>query len=62
MIFQVKLKYKNEQLESNLVKIIPVSVSSVKYINNYQPTPVSGDEYTRIMNKIQKNSIGITFS
>lgn len=62
MIFQVKLKYKNEQLESNLVKIIPVSVSSVKNINNYQPTPVSGDEYTRIMNKIQKNSIGITFS
>lgn len=62
MIFQIKFKYKNNELDSSTVKIIPVSVSSEKNINNYQPTPATNDEYDRIMNKIQKNSIGITFS
>lgn len=62
MIFQIKFKYKNNEIESSIVKVIPVSVSSEKNINNYQPTPVIDEEYTRIMNKIQENSIGITFS
>ena len=62
MIFQIKFKYKNNDIESSIVKVIPVSVSSEKNINNYQPTPVIDEEYTRIMNKIQENSIGITFS
>lgn len=47
--------------EGNVAKnddyiIIPCSISSVKSSNNYQPTPLEGDEKTRVEEKIRERS------
>ena len=42
--------------ESNL---IPCRISSDYYINNYQPTPATGDEADRILQKIRERSEGL---
>ena len=44
------------QEEPNL---IPSRVSSDPGINNYQPTPASGDEAARILQKIEDRSVGL---
>ena len=38
------------------IKIIPCSVSSESGRNNYQPTPATGTEQDRIMNRIREMS------
>lgn len=56
-IFQQTFKFKNgEKTDSDKINIIPCSVSSVKHRNNYQPTPVEGDEAKRILQRIEKYS------
>lgn len=54
-IFQAKYKLKNGKPESYGVKVIPCSISSVNYINDYCPTPLSGENKDRILKKL--NSI-----
>ena len=39
--------------------LIPCRISSDYYINNYQPTPATGDEANRILQKIQERSEGL---
>ena len=39
--------------------IIPCSISSADGYNNYQPTPASGDEASRIKSKIEECSAAI---
>lgn len=53
MIYQQTFTFHNDQLvKDDQVRIIPCSVSSVSNKNNYQPTPATGSEKTRILKKI----------
>ena len=42
--------------DDNDYKIIPCSISSVSGYNDYRPTPLTGDEATRVMNKFNERS------
>lgn len=53
MIFQIKYNFKNGQIESYAVKIIPCRISSVNNINDYCPTPLKGDEKNRVLKKVK---------
>ena len=60
MIFQQTFTITKDGVkEDNITNIIPCSLSSEKNRNNYQPTPATGEEATRILNKIQKYSAKI---
>ena len=61
-IFQETFTLKNGilQLDDN-IKIIPTSVSGVKNVNNYQPTPLEGEEKERVYNKIMQYSSGFDY-
>lgn len=59
-IFQQKFVLdSNRQMIENEYTLIPCSVSSELYFNNYQPTPLTGDEAERVMQKIQERSDAI---
>lgn len=57
MIFQQKftVSTKGEIIDSSY-EVIPCSVSSVDWINNYQPTVLEGAEAERVMNLINERS------
>lgn len=55
-VFQQTFNFENDELVSESINIVPVSVSSKKNINDYQPTILEGDEKTRVLNKIIKYS------
>lgn len=60
MIFQQTFTVTNgEVAKDGQVKIIPCSISSTSSHNNYQPTPATGDEASRIMAKIEESSESI---
>ncbi|MGF7141790.1 poly-gamma-glutamate capsule biosynthesis protein CapA/YwtB (metallophosphatase superfamily) [Anaerotaenia torta] len=64
MIFQQTFTFHNDELvQTDDVRIIPCSVSSTSQRNNYQPTPSTGKEKTRILKKINGycGPYGITF-
>ena len=54
MIFQQCFTFEDGilQFENSPVQVIPCSVSSVTDKNNYQPTPQTGEEAERIINKL----------
>ena len=53
MIFNQVFSFKDGKLiEKENVSVIPCSVSSAEKGNNYQPTPLSGDEFERVKKKI----------
>ena len=57
MIFQQTFTLTKDGVKlDNVTNIIPCSLSSVKTRNDYQPTPATGDEATRILNKIRERS------
>ena len=57
MIFQQTFTLTKDGLkEDNVTNVIPCSLSSEKNRNNYQPTPATGNEATRIMKKIEERS------
>lgn len=60
MIFQQTFTLDTDgNVTSGEPDLIPCRVSSDPYINNYQPTPASGDEAARILQKIQERSAGL---
>lgn len=60
MIFQQTFTVTgNDVATDDDINIIPCSISSVSSSNNYQPTPATGDEKTRIEAKIKKSSDSI---
>ena len=60
MIYQQTFTITSEGVQSdNVTNIIPCSISSADGYNNYQPTPATGDEATRIKAKIQERSAAI---
>ena len=59
MIFQQTFTVQNGELvEDNVTNIIPCSVSSDPSYNNYQPTPLEGDEAERVKGRIEEYSSG----
>lgn len=54
MIFQNEFKFKNGKIEEVDHNIIPISISSKKERNNYQPTPVQNKEKERINERIKE--------
>ncbi|HHX59977.1 MAG TPA: CapA family protein, partial [Epulopiscium sp.] len=48
----------NKKISSTDISIIPCTVSSVKYRNDYCPTPQKGQEGDRIMNRLNQYSKG----
>lgn len=60
MIFQQTFTVNTDgTVTSREPNLIPCRVSSDPYINNYQPTPASGDEAERILQKINDRSVGL---
>lgn len=57
MIFQQTFTITADGVKiDDVTNIIPCSISSAYGYNNYQPTPASGEEATRILNKIEERS------
>ena len=55
MIYQQTFTFKNEELISDgNWQVYPARISSVNDRNNYQPTPMTGEEGARIREKIQQ--------
>nr|WP_243120291.1 CapA family protein [Caloramator sp. E03] len=53
-IYQQRFKFsKGKLVDSKEYSIIPVSVSSVSYRNNYQPTPLKGSDAQRVLSRIK---------
>ena len=44
------------EVQDGGIDVIPCSISSAKNSNNFQPTPLEGDGYTRVLKKVSKNS------
>lgn len=60
MIFQQTFTITSDGVQAdNVTNIIPCSISSADGYNNYQPTPATGDEATRIKAKIEERSAEI---
>ncbi|MGH4123122.1 MAG: CapA family protein [Clostridium sp.] len=58
-IFQSNLKFTNNKLTAIGVRVIPCSISSVDYKNDYCPTPLKGDAKLNLLsylNKLSQNS------
>jgi poly-gamma-glutamate synthesis protein (capsule biosynthesis protein) len=57
MIFQQTFTVTQDSvLQDDEITIIPCSVSSTEGYNNFQPTPASGSEAERIMERINEYS------
>lgn len=65
MIFQQTFTFIDGELSGDLeASVIPCSVSSVKNRNNFQPTPLEGEEALRVINRLNTYStdLGVTIS
>ncbi|HKL98705.1 MAG TPA: CapA family protein [Mobilitalea sp.] len=52
MVYIHRFNFKNGVLDSQENEAIPCSISSVQHRNNYQPTPLKGEEKDRVLDKI----------
>ena len=60
MIFQQKFTFVDGvKQEDKDIRVIPCSVSSVSYRNDYCPTPTEGEEADRILDKINSMSVNL---
>lgn len=59
-IFQINFDLHNGKVIGDKVSVIPVTVSSKKNVNDYQPQILSGTEKERVLNKILKSSVNFT--
>lgn len=63
LIFQQTFYVKNGKLQKkNDARIIPCSISSVSYTNNFQPKALTGSEKKRLIRKINRLSKGMKAS
>ena len=56
MVYQQTFVMGEDGIESVSAKIYPISVTSSKTTNNYQPILLEGDDANRVLKKIAKNS------
>ena len=59
MIFNIKFEYVDGVLKERKATVYPTSISSVSNINDYRPTLLIGDEYDRVIQKINKSSVNV---
>lgn len=60
MIYQQTFNFENGKLiNSEKPNILPCTISSSKYRNTYQPTPLEGEEGERVLNRIKEYSKGL---
>jgi poly-gamma-glutamate capsule biosynthesis protein CapA/YwtB (metallophosphatase superfamily) len=58
-IFQQRFGITNGKLNlNNPANVIPCSISSVSYKNNYEPTPLSGKDWERVISRLNTYSSG----
>ncbi len=63
MVFHADLTFKDKQLTSSKIKVIPAMVSSTpKPINDYKPRLAEGEEKTKILNQVQEHSKNVTIT
>lgn len=55
-IFQSNLKFTNNNLTAIGVRVIPCSISSVDYTNDYCPTPLMGEAKIKLLDSLNKLS------
>ncbi|MBZ9636561.1 CapA family protein [Clostridium sp. FP1] len=60
-IFQNNLKFTNNTLTAIGVRVIPCSISSVDYKNDYCPTPLDGDAKLNLLSNLNKLSPNLGF-
>ena len=60
-IFQSKLRFTNNSLTAIGVRVIPCSISSVDYTNDYCPTPLTGDSKINLLSNLNKLSANSGF-
>jgi poly-gamma-glutamate capsule biosynthesis protein CapA/YwtB (metallophosphatase superfamily) len=58
-IFQSKFVVEDNKLTSIGIKVVPCSISSVTYKNDYSPTPLKGTEKSRLLTKLNKLSFNL---
>lgn len=64
MIFQQTFTFENgEKVEDQNARIIPCMVSSVKTRNDFRPTPATGEDKQRILQRMNEYSsaFGVAF-
>lgn len=61
MIFQETFHYKNGELTTTSIKIIPCSLSSRDDLNDYQPNLLEGEEQQRVLRKVLENSTNLEY-
>ncbi len=65
MIFQQTFTFIDGELSGDMdAKVIPCSISSVTKRNNFQPTPLEGEEAVRVINRLNTYSadLGVTIT
>jgi len=60
-IFQQKFRVSEKEVHPIESKIIPCLISSTSKYNNYQPTPLVGDEGERVINRLKKYSSALEY-
>jgi poly-gamma-glutamate synthesis protein (capsule biosynthesis protein) len=61
MIIQIKFNFTNNKFTSYDLKVIPCSISSVNYMNDYCPTPLKDNPKTLLLEKLNKISPNLDF-
>lgn len=61
-ILQLKLNFTDKKLDKYAVRVIPCSISSVDYINNYSPKPLAGAKKDAMLQKLNKLSPDLGYS
>lgn len=60
-IFQSNFKFENNRLISYGIRVIPCSISSVNYKNDYCPTPLTGIKKEALFNRLNTYSFNLNF-
>jgi poly-gamma-glutamate synthesis protein (capsule biosynthesis protein) len=60
-IFKARFRISGKEVYPVDSEIIPCSISSTKSYNNYQPTPLSGSDGERVINRLKQYSSALEF-
>ena len=60
-VFQEKFSFTNKSLTNSTIRVVPFSVSSVNYKNDYCPTPLKGEAKDKLLEKLNKLSSNLGF-
>lgn len=61
MIAQVTFNFEDDKYIDSNLKLIPVSISSVDYINNFQPTVLEGEAKDKVLKLINDHSYNFNY-